>query len=270
MNKKFFLLGGLLALLGALAGPLTVDAEGGSLASPTPLRQERITAPEISGIYPDVSLSEGIQGDTHPSDFFSSPGIHVPLPISMPAFVEPESTSIKDSPEIEFSLAVPLRNQGVDTITCGPAALGMAMDFHNLKTGGRSPSTQELTAFLEDRGLMYEWGTGVEELVYAARAFGFPGSTTFQGWSLEMLEDELKQGVPVVVPLGENGPGQTDHFVVLTGISSDGKWVAYNDPLSGEILIPLDKFLEKWKIQGLVGLILKKEPLTPVDDPNLP
>ena len=71
---------------------------------------------------------------------------------------------------------MPLRTQEPGSVHCGPAALGMALDYMNLKMGGRNPSTPELVAFLEERGLMYDLGTGVEELVYAAREHGYPGS----------------------------------------------------------------------------------------------
>ena len=125
-----------------------------------------------------------------------------------------------------------------------------------MKKGGRNPSTPELVAFLEDKGLMYEWGTEVEELGFAARAYGYPGSTSFQDWSLEGLVEQLNKRNPVVVPLGER-PGQPGHYVVLTGISSDGEWVIYNDPLTGKGGISLNAFLKKWKVQGNSGLIIK-------------
>ena len=71
MINKLGLLAITLLCLGAVNGPSLVSAERNPLASPTPRPLGRITAPEISGVNPEVDLSEGKQGDTHPSDIFS-------------------------------------------------------------------------------------------------------------------------------------------------------------------------------------------------------
>jgi len=62
----------LLLVMVAAAGPDVAAAVMDPLASPTPQPIFRITAPEIIGIYPVVVMSEGNQGDTHPSDIFIS------------------------------------------------------------------------------------------------------------------------------------------------------------------------------------------------------
>ena len=54
--------------MAAVSGPSLVSAEGDPLASPTPLPPERVTAPEIFGVNPNVVMSEGNQGETLPSD----------------------------------------------------------------------------------------------------------------------------------------------------------------------------------------------------------
>jgi len=68
MIKKCYLVASILLLMAAVAGPSLVSAEGDLLASPTPLPPDRVTAPEISGVNPDVVMSEGNQGETLPSD----------------------------------------------------------------------------------------------------------------------------------------------------------------------------------------------------------
>jgi len=68
MFKKSYLVASSILLMAAVSGPALVSAEGDSLASPTPLPPERVTAPEIFGVNPNVVLSEGIQGETLPSD----------------------------------------------------------------------------------------------------------------------------------------------------------------------------------------------------------
>ena len=54
--------------MAAVSGPSLASAEGDPLASPTPLPPERVTAPEIFGVNPNVVMSEGNQGETLPSD----------------------------------------------------------------------------------------------------------------------------------------------------------------------------------------------------------
>ena len=54
--------------MAAVSGPSLVSAEGDPLASPTPLPPDRVTAPEIFGVNPNVVMSEGNQGETLPSD----------------------------------------------------------------------------------------------------------------------------------------------------------------------------------------------------------
>ena len=70
MIKRISLLALLVLLMVAAADPSVVSAGVDSYASPTPRPTERITAPGISGVNPDVVLSEGNQGESHPSDIF--------------------------------------------------------------------------------------------------------------------------------------------------------------------------------------------------------
>ena len=57
--------------MAAVAYPEGVSAGVDSLASPTLQLSERIAAPEIIGVNLMVLMSEGNQGDTHPSDIYS-------------------------------------------------------------------------------------------------------------------------------------------------------------------------------------------------------
>ena len=251
MSRRYLVLSGCLVLLGVLVDPPSVRAGGDPLASPTPPAPGRVASPEITGLCPAVSLSEGIQGETHPSDIFSGLDISVPGPKT----IEVESSKMSSVPEMEVSLAVPLRRQAPGSVHCGPAALGMAMDYMNLKMGGRNPSTPEIVAFLEERGMIYGWGTGVEELVYAARAYGYPGSRSFNNWTLEDLAEQLKMGNPVVVPLGEK-PGEPGHFITIIGISRERSQVACNDPITGKRYLPVAEFLINWEYQGRTGMVV--------------
>jgi hypothetical protein len=58
---------GLVLLMAAAADPRDAFAEGDPLASSTPQPTQRITAPVISGVNPEVVLPEGDLGDITPS-----------------------------------------------------------------------------------------------------------------------------------------------------------------------------------------------------------
>jgi hypothetical protein len=155
-------------------------------------------------------------------------------------------------------------------VTCGAAALGMALEFLSLNGEGDAPSQAALVADLKNSGLLYETGTGVEELAYLARQHGYRGTSAFHDWTLEQLGGQLAEGRPVVVSLGANGVDQPGHFVTLTGISEDGSWVSYNDPVLGIQTVLADEFMKSWNLQGNSGLVVQKEPLSAANDPMLP
>jgi hypothetical protein len=110
----------------------------------------------------------------------------------------------------------------------------------------------------------------VEELAYLARGHGYRGTTAFHNWTLDQLGEQLSEGRPVVVSLAANGEDQSGHFVTLTGISDDGQWVSYNDPILGKQMVSAETFRKLWDLQGNSGLVVRKEPLSAVDDPLLP
>jgi ribosomal protein S7 len=262
MAKKLLFLGVLVWLLAA-AGPEVASAGVDPLASPTPRPTERITAPVISGINPDVVLSEGIQGDTHPSDSFNPMEIELPLLVQPPDYIDLDSQPASNL----FPLSSPARN--FNDVNCGPQALSQALAILDPEKNEGAPAANQLTDFLADRGLMYDWGTGVEELVYAAREFGYGGSFLFKNWDFEQLAEYLRKSSPVVVPLGSNGEERSGHFVVLTGISEDGQRIYYQDPGFGVSVLSKSDFRQLWEIQGNAGMIPQTEaPFTA--DPMLP
>jgi hypothetical protein len=74
----------------------------------------------------------------------------------------------------------------------------------------------------------------------------------------------------VVIDLGANGPDEPGHFVALTGISPDGDWIAYSDPLLGERVVPLDDFLALWALQGNSGVAVAEAPPAPLSPDYAP
>jgi len=123
---------------------------------------------------------------------------------------------------------------------------------------GSAPTSNSIRGFLQDQGMMHDFGTGVEELAHAAQNFGYAGSLPFHGWSLDQLSATLAEGKPVVVALGTNGADQPGHFVTVTGVSTDGKWVSYNDPTLGKQVISAEEFEHLWGLQGNSGVLVSK------------
>src|SRR3990170_7550007 len=169
------------------------------------------------------------------------PPIEITVHVLAPAFGEPApiGTSIE-------TIAVPVRYQDPGDVSCGVQALGMALDA----LPGAAPTSSAMLGLLQDNGMMYEFGTGVEELAYAAQSFGYKGSFAFHGASIDQLQAQLATGRPVVVSLGANGEGTPGHFVTVTGVSADGQWVAYNDPTLGEQVISSSEFSRSDAVGG--------------------
>ena len=212
----------------------------------------------------DASLTAAESGALTPLDFT----VPMPLPRRVEAPLisaqsEPKST---DSIPDFTTLSIPMRYQAVGDVSCGVQALGMALDGID----GSAPTSDSLLGFLQEQGMMYDFGTGVEELAHAAQNFGYAGSLPFHGWSLEDIKADLAAGRPVVIDLGANGPDEPGHFVALTGISPDDAWVAYSDPLLGERVVPLDDFLGLWALQGNSGVAVAEAPPAPLSPDYAP
>ena len=266
MSKKlnqYLVLGFFLSL--TLIAPSSVYA--GQEPPPDP---GRIEPPPITGLNTGGTLSEGDMGEVTPSGTLSNVDLAIPEFPGSPEYVEPAIESI-DQPTVKHSLSVPLRSQEPADVTCGAAALGMAMDFTTLNGNPAAPSTDQLAADLQNAGLLYEdIGTGVEELAYLARNHGYRGSYAFHNWTLEQLAGQLEAGHPPIVALGANGASQPGHFVTVTGISEDGSWVRFNDPILGEKTLSATDFLRLWSLQGFSGLVARAQPLSTAQDPMLP
>lgn len=251
----------LMALHLVLAVPVVVYAA--DEPPPTPEPSGRITAPDITGVNPDPEPEEGQLSEIEASGSVGQLSVAVPVSAEAPPFIETVSQVGNASPVVSKALAVPLRYQYPDPLdaSCGVQALGMVLDFLTLREGGEAPASEAMLGELAEAGLLYEWGTGVEELVYVARQKGYQGSYAFKDWTISQLKEQLRQGRPVVVSLGTNGAGEPGHFVTVTGVSEDGQWVSYNDPALGKVTVPAGQFLVEWSRQGYAGMVTQREPL---------
>ena len=267
MCRKLFFAGAVILLLvGAAANPVSVQAEGDQTPTPEPVKP-----PWITGKNPDVSLSAGEEGELNPSGIIGYwEGVEVPLLAPPPSYVDLAPLHAAEAPPAVPALAIPQRYQDPRSVNCGAAALGMALEFLYLNGEGDPPSNKALVDGLKNADLLYENGTGVEELAYLARQHGYRGTTAFHNWTLEQIAEQLHLGNPVVVSLGANGAGKPGHFVTLSGVSADGQWVSYNDPILGAQTVPADEFLNQWNLQGNSGLVVQKQPLSMANDPMLP
>jgi hypothetical protein len=230
--------------LTALALPAAADCPAGDPDCPlTPPVSHQVSSDSVTG---DLTTGElAAPGALAPLDFTVPPPVAVdPLP-----FVEPH-----EAPPAFEALPVRVRYQDPSDVSCGVQALGMALEG----LGGGAPASSALTGFLQGNGMMYDFGTGVEELAHAAQSFGYKGSLPFHDGSLEDIAAEVVEGRPVVVSLGANGEAQPGHFVTVTGISSDGKWISYNDPTLGVQVIAAKTFKELWALQGNSGVVVRK------------
>ncbi len=267
MHRKLFLiLAFLLFLVVHGPTPVSVQAEGGPQPTPEPVKP-----PWITGQNTNVLSSEGKVGELIPAGVIERwEGIEVPFLSDPPKYVEVAPLNEEENTPSFQTLAVPQRYQDPSDVNCGAAALGMALDFLSLSGEGEAPSAKILVADLKNSGLLYETGTGVEELAYLARGHGYRGTTAFHNWTLEQIAEQIRLGKPVVVSLGVNGENQPGHFVTVTGVSEDGEWVRYNDPILGAQTVPVHDFLKAWSLQGNSGLVVQKQPHSMANDPMLP
>jgi hypothetical protein len=230
-----------LALAAALAAAFVLPA---GAAGCLPGDPACVPAPPSSiQVNPDPALGDGAVANV------SAAGSLVPLEFVPPApavAVEPLAPALAPSFP---TLSVPQRYQDASDASCGVQALGMALSA----LPGSPPTSPALIGFLQGNGMMYDFGTGVEELAFAAQSFGYKGAVPFHGGDLSTLSSELAEGRPVVVSLGANGEGQPGHFVTITGISPDGEWVSYNDPTLGEQVLPAAEFQSLWGLESTLS-----------------
>ena len=251
MRRNLFYIGVIFLLLIIIAAtPISVRAEGDPPPTPEPVK-----APWITVSNPQVSPYQLKSKRSYAQQELPCKGrvLQVPL-MAPPSFVELEPQVVVDPVQDGFPGCSPDLQDPAD-VTCGAAALGMALEFLSLNGEGEAPSQAALVTDLKNSGLLYETGTGVEELAYMARQHGYQGTTAFHDWSLEQLAQQLAAGRPVVVSLGSNGDDQPGHFVTLTGISADGKWVSYNDPSSRKTNGACCRFYEVLEFAGQYGIV---------------
>ncbi len=98
-----------------------------------------------------------------------------------PTIIDPEPFAQSGITPPKFEkINTPIRWQEPTDVSCGLQALGMTFDG----LGGGSPTSNAILENLQSNNMMYDFGTGVEELAYAAQNFGYKGTIPFHNWSL--------------------------------------------------------------------------------------
>ena len=255
-TKPVLLLTAAAALILA-AVPMVVNAEGGPPPpQPTPIR---IDPPLIRGVNTHAAGEEVEQTDLAPSEFSAGSTFSTAL-LEAPAYL----------PHLTLPPAgrnVPSHSTPAADVGCGPRALAGVLEALE---GQEAPTGDQLLADLRGRGLLYEWGTGVEELAYLARLYGFSGSLPFHGSDLDQIKVLLEQGIPVIAALGDGGDDGPGHFVTVAGFSEDDEWIWVDDPSLGLRPLRREAFKSAWAAQGNAGLQVSRERTASGPDPLLP
>lgn len=160
---------------------------------------------------------------------------------------------------------------------CGPTAVAMLLWASGLRPAKLSDAefVQEVRDATGETG-----GTDFPGLVRALGTFGADGGTIA---GMDAAKRAIANGQPVIAlvdgtDLGR-GSGYGDHWLVITGFSSDGQTVSLNDPddqlardsnwvAGGQVSIPVGAFQTAWTDGGGSGIIITNQPLTTTKPPS--
>lgn len=142
--------------------------------------------------------------------------------------------AVNANPALSVPYIDQYQNKNTRKNDCGPASVAMVVQYH----GKRPPNLTNDAQFIVDiRSKMGKTGnvsTGSNDRRKALQAYGI-ASTILTSASTNPLQDiknALAQGKPVIARVNgrDLGRGYDGHAIVVTGFSSDGKWVYVNDP----------------------------------------
>lgn len=119
-------------------------------------------------------------------------------------------------------------SETVATGGCGPTCLAMVATY---LTGDGSMTPKKIADFSVAEGYYTEdAGTSWSLMEEGARKLGLP-AWQIQNWSQSSINSELAAGHPLICSMGPGDFTETGHFIVLAGLTEDGK-VIVNDPNS--------------------------------------
>lgn len=131
---------------------------------------------------------------------------------------------------------------------CGPTSLSMVYDYY-----GRKESTRDVANRIYD--FKGRTGTYVGDIVKDAKSHGFPNTTLKNNVDFNYLEQNLKQGKPVIV--GVEVAWKNGHYMVVVGM--EGNKVIVNDPGRRAVRREFSKswFLTQWNGRNRRSIVLK-------------
>lgn len=166
---------------------------------------------------------------------------------------------------------VPIKSQEdyLNGTACVPATVSMVLDYYNqVDPAFITQSIPYFIATLDEGDITEGYGISVNKIIDELRDIGYSNTFYLNGSKINLntLVEYLKEG-PVIVQtgleLGQNprriiGLGDTQHALVLKGISEDGRMVIVNDPWSGaELEFSLARFADMWNKGHNIALIIR-------------
>lgn len=106
---------------------------------------------------------------------------------------------------------------------CGPTCIAMVVTYLT----GSTIKPDDVVGFVGNQ--YYVQGAGSSWDIFPACAAHWGIECTAIGLSPKMIANELAEGKPVILSMGQGMFTSSGHFIVLTGITSDGR-VLVNDP----------------------------------------
>lgn len=109
---------------------------------------------------------------------------------------------------------------------CGPTSVSMIVAY---LTGNTSQNPQIIFEDLTEQGYFHGTGFGKAALTKAAAKYGV--TCEWKKLNAEALKQTLLSGQPIIAFMGKGTFTSGGHYIVLKGVTSDGK-IAVNDPFS--------------------------------------
>ena len=142
---------------------------------------------------------------------------------------------------------------------CGSASIAMVMQYWQKQQGRSSNDSSHATQI--QRALYVPGSDGI----YASAMEGYFQEHAFHTFSfrgdLELLEQHLQKGRPLIVALKPSGSNSPLHYVVVVGMDSKQKLVLLNDPARRKLLKQDRSGFEKqWSANGNWTLLALPQP----------
>lgn len=193
------------------------------------------------------------------------------------------STTSAHAEPADTVLSVPYfsqyQGQSTEDFDCGPTSVAMILEYYDGVPNGVS-NADVITQVRDATGNKGAADTNFSNLETAITAYGLTYSeisnalTPQPGAQIQIMEQAIASGQPVIALLhgADLGRGQAygDHWVVVTGFSSDGQTVYLNDPdnqpprwsgwiQGGQITLPMSIFQQAAydAAPGPYGIVVK-------------